>query len=312
MNWFEFDGIRVWYERRGSGTPLVFLHNAGASHELWHRQIAHFGERYDVIAPDLVGYGRSDRRPDDPHDQGLYLRMLEHLVDELGLKQVVLVGNCIGSATSVRYAERHPGRVKALVLINVVTARIAAAGGLGPVIRLQRNARLRPLLRRVAGLRLPWRLQAPVFRRLLFGRGGDRAFMGRLSALYRDPGQTVSLVKLGEDIGTFGPLERSRALAGLPICVLHGEENRVLPLGRAAGTIRALAPDERHVIAYGGHVTPTQNAREVNEIMDGFLTAHVREVADPAAARSEISTDSTVSTDSTASGVCAAPTGSAS
>ncbi|MFE0101030.1 alpha/beta fold hydrolase [Streptomyces sp. NPDC059009] len=303
MSWFEFDGIRVWYERRGSGTPLVFLHNAGTSHELWHRQIAHFGERYDVIAPDLVGYGRSDRRPDDPHDQGLYLRMLEHLVDELDLDRFVLVGNCIGSATSVRYAERHPERVAALVLINVVTARIATAGGLGPVIRLQRNARRRPLLRRAAGLRLPWRLQAPVFRRLLFGRGGDRAFMGCLSSLYRDPGQTVSLVKLGEDIGTFGPLERSRALAGLPICVLHGEDNRVLPLGRAAGTIRALAPDERHVIAGGGHVTPTQNAREVNEIVDGFLAAHVREEDDPAAARSAASTVSAAPTVSVVSAV---------
>jgi pimeloyl-ACP methyl ester carboxylesterase len=281
MRWFEFDGIRVFYERQGSGSPIVFLHNGGTSHELWRRQIEYFSERYDVIAPDLVGFGRSDR-PDIPYDQALYLRMLERMVEELELDQVILVGNCIGSATSMRYAEQHPERVSAVVLVNVLTSDIALAGELGPLARLAGVKRLRPLTRRLATLPIPRRVQAPMFERTLFGRGGDRAFIERLHELYRDTGQAVAMVKVAEAISSFGPLSRSSATRELPLSIVHGEDNHVLPLQHARDVIEALAPDERHIIREGGHLTPTEHATQLNGIIDSFLA---RVAPNPAGAK---------------------------
>jgi pimeloyl-ACP methyl ester carboxylesterase len=55
----EFDGNRIWYQRQGSGHPIVPLHHA--DHRLWDLQVAQFRRYYDVIVPDLIGFGQSDR-----------------------------------------------------------------------------------------------------------------------------------------------------------------------------------------------------------------------------------------------------------
>jgi len=125
-SWFEFEGHRIWYRREGAGEPMLLLHNR-ADHHPWDYQIAHFRQTHDVVTPDLIGFGSSDK-PDIPYTLDLYARFLRRCIDELGLAPVTLVSAGVGSANSLRYAYTHPENVRALVLINTLTSETVAAG----------------------------------------------------------------------------------------------------------------------------------------------------------------------------------------
>src|SRR5271156_6186775 len=97
MSTFTFRGHQVFYRREGAGAPMVFLHNGGTSHRTWEPLIERYAADHDVIAPDMLGFGRSEH-PKIEYSLDLYVDMLGALLDELGLGNVTLVGNCMGAA----------------------------------------------------------------------------------------------------------------------------------------------------------------------------------------------------------------------
>ena len=130
MAWLDFGGNRIWYHREGAGDPIVLLHHGEADHRLWDFQVAHLRDRYDVVVPDLLGFGRSDK-PDVAYTLDLYARFVERIVDDLGLAAVTLVGACVGSAAALRYTYQQPDRIRSLILVSTLTSDTIAAGVLG-------------------------------------------------------------------------------------------------------------------------------------------------------------------------------------
>ena len=57
------NGARIFYERAGEGLPVILLHAGVADHRMWAPQIDQFGKHYDVVAPDMRGFGRSELPP---------------------------------------------------------------------------------------------------------------------------------------------------------------------------------------------------------------------------------------------------------
>ena len=54
------DGLRTFYESKGKGYPILFIHGSAGNHLVWRHQLDYFGERYHVIAIDLMGHGKSE------------------------------------------------------------------------------------------------------------------------------------------------------------------------------------------------------------------------------------------------------------
>jgi len=75
MSTFTFRGHEVFYQREGTGTPMVFLHNGGTSHRTWEPLIERYAADYDVVAPDMLGFGRSGR-PKIDYSLDLHVEML--------------------------------------------------------------------------------------------------------------------------------------------------------------------------------------------------------------------------------------------
>jgi pimeloyl-ACP methyl ester carboxylesterase len=113
------DGFRLAYERSGSGPSVVLLHGWPGDHTDWDQLIPHLRDVADVLAPDLRGFGRSDKYEADPEE--VYsargqARAVAALMDELGLKDAVVAGYDIGSFVSQTVAAVRPDLVKALVV----------------------------------------------------------------------------------------------------------------------------------------------------------------------------------------------------
>ena len=113
------DGFRLAYERDGAGPPVILLHGWPGDHADHRDVMALLRERADVIAPDLRGFGASDKHREDPaaaYSAAAQARSVLGLVDELGLERPVVAGYDVGSRVAQAIARAAPDRVRAAVV----------------------------------------------------------------------------------------------------------------------------------------------------------------------------------------------------
>jgi len=118
------DGNRLWYEEKGKGMPIVFLHGwLGSS---WHfsNQIACFSRSYRVLAFDHKGHGISDRPEDAAYTMPEFAEELNQALDGIiGDEKFVLVGHSMGGFISLTYAStpKFKNRLKGLILMSTAS-----------------------------------------------------------------------------------------------------------------------------------------------------------------------------------------------
>ena len=113
------DGAEVVYAQQGrlALPPLVLLHGWASSHKFWKYCFSAFSPRWRVIAPDLVGFGLSEKPKRDYSVEGL-ATWLGKFLDAMKLDQVALVGHSMGGTISLIYAMAHPERIRKLAVVN--------------------------------------------------------------------------------------------------------------------------------------------------------------------------------------------------
>ncbi|MGW2152125.1 haloalkane dehalogenase [Nonomuraea sp. NPDC001699] len=109
----------MYYEDRGEGVPIVFLHGNPNSSHLWRNVLPAVGGPGRLLAPDLIGMGRSGK-PDLAYRFTDHARYLDAWFDRLGLEDVVLVGHDWGGALAFDWAARHPDRVRGVAFFETI------------------------------------------------------------------------------------------------------------------------------------------------------------------------------------------------
>lgn len=103
------------YRRAGSGTPLVLVHGYLGGSGQWKAELDRFSDRFDVIAPDLPGFGNAAHLPSADRI-GTFAEAVVELMDDLGLGRVMLLGHSMGGMIVQELAARHVHRIERLVL----------------------------------------------------------------------------------------------------------------------------------------------------------------------------------------------------
>lgn len=278
MEIHDHHGLKIRYARHGQGAPMVLLHNGGTSHAIWSEVVSRLEGDYETFALDLLGYGASDK-PSEGHDLNHHVEILEGFLDRLGLRDVVLVGNCMGSAISLSCALRRPNDVRALVLINPLTSATFGAGGLGFLLGMRRRA---PSLAKA--LYVPFRrlrLNRTLARaslRLQFGRTGrGRRLHHRddLCACFTGPGQLPSLIGALDDLTNYAFLDDFTPPAGFPpLCTIWGDENVILSSVAGRRLNERLRPQREEWIAGAGHLVMLEEPDAVAGAIRDFLSRH--------------------------------------
>lgn len=118
------NGIHLNVLRAGQGAPLILLHGFPQNHRAWARVAPAFARHFDVIVPDLRGYGASDAPPDDAahttYSKRTMARDITGLMDALGLPCAHILGHDRGARVAYRLALDHPARVDRLGLIEIL------------------------------------------------------------------------------------------------------------------------------------------------------------------------------------------------
>jgi len=111
------NGVDLYYEEAGSGTPLVFSHEFAGSHESWEPQVRFFSRRYRVITYNNRGYPPSTV-PDDPaaYSEEHLVADLRALLDHLGIERAHIAGLSMGGAVALKFGIAHPDRCLGVVV----------------------------------------------------------------------------------------------------------------------------------------------------------------------------------------------------
>lgn len=109
--------IKTAYLSSGSGQPLIFLHGAGAGAVTWYPSIGAISEHFHVIAPDIVGYGESDK-PEASYDRAYFSKWLKDFLLAANIPKAHIVGLSQGGAIALQFVLDNPEMVDKLVLID--------------------------------------------------------------------------------------------------------------------------------------------------------------------------------------------------
>src|SRR3954464_10556883 len=235
------DGVDIFFKDWGSGQPVVFSHGGPLPSDPWDPQLKLVADAgYRAIAHDRRGGGRSSQ-PWNGNDLSTYADDLASVIEQLDLRNVVLVGHSTGGGEVTRYMGRHG------------TERVAKAVLLGaiPPLMLQTDDN-------------PEGQPVSVFDELREGLLADRSqFYKDLSSPFygaNRPGSTVSQGKRDEfwlqsmTVGVKGALHCITAfpatattealkLIDVPTLILHGDDDQIVPIGAAALKSAELVPD---------------------------------------------------------------------
>ena len=120
-HYVDVEGLRMHYVEEGTGDPILFLHGNPTSSYLWRNIIPHLSSHGRCIAPDLVGFGKSDK-PKSAYRFFDHVRYVEGFIEKLGLTNITLVIHDWGSALGFHYAMRHEDNVKGLAFMEAILA----------------------------------------------------------------------------------------------------------------------------------------------------------------------------------------------
>lgn len=246
----------------GSGPPVLLLHGLAASTRIWGDVVAAGADRHRFISVDLPRSGRS--RAWCASNPEAIADGLSRLLDEKGIARCLVAGHSFGGLAAIELAARWPKRVSGLVLAS------SPALGLTPQLKLFVEARatglLMPLISR---LPMPRRAVSAYFQLLW----GDRSkltprhvdiYMEALSAFEVWPGMLEAAQAIA---GYRLPIDVLRS-SGVPMSVLWGDRDRLVPIAQGEQLARALSV-ELQVLRGAGHCLPEERPDALLAAIDG-------------------------------------------
>ena len=111
------DGVKLYFEETGAGTPVIFVHEYAGDMRSWEPQMRHFGQRYRAICYNARGYPPSEV-PEQPssYSQGHAADDILAVLDHLGVERAHVVGLSMGGFATLHFGFRHPGRALSLTV----------------------------------------------------------------------------------------------------------------------------------------------------------------------------------------------------
>jgi 2-hydroxy-6-oxo-octa-2,4-dienoate hydrolase len=242
------------------------VHGSGpgvSAYANWRLTLPALAPQLRAIAPDMVGFGFTDRPADIVYGMETWVRQLLAFLDALELERVSIVGNSFGGALALRVAADHPERVERLVLMGSAGLSWSMTDGLEAVWGYQPSVEnMRRLLDLFAYDRsLVTDELAEVRYRASIEPGVQEAF----AAMFPPPRQ-----RWLESLAT--PEDRIASLVH-PTLVVHGRDDRVVPLESSLRLARLIEPADLVVFGRCGHWTQIERAAEFNALLARFLTA---------------------------------------
>ncbi len=248
----------------GNGTPVLMIHGSGpgvSAWANWRQAIPALARDRRVIAPDMVGFGYTDRPAGIQYSMDTWVRQGLDLLDALGLEKVHLVGNSFGGALAMALAIRAPERVQRLVLMGSVGVPFPITEGLDAVWGYEASfENMRRIMDYFAWSR---DLVNDELAKLRYEASIRPGFQESFSAMFPAPRQrwVDAMTSAEADI---------RALPHETL-IIHGREDKVIPLSNSLTLADWIPNAQLHVFGHCGHWTQIEHSARFNRLVGDFL-----------------------------------------
>jgi len=266
-------GHRRAFVMAGQGPALLLLHGLGCDHTTWEPVIRSLAKKYTVIAPDLLGHGRS-AKPRADYSIGGYANGMRDLLTVLNVDKVTVVGHSLGGGIAMQFAYQFPERTERMILV--------APGGLGPEVT--------PMIRAVSlpGFKMAMAaLTVPGVRHV--GMAGMRALSRSGLSLTHDLDEVAEIYDSFKDrraraaishvvravVDARGQIvtmvDRAYLTQAMPMLVVWGTEDRVIPVEHA-DRVAVIAPGAHvEVLGNSGHFPHKDHPERFVKIVNDFI-----------------------------------------
>jgi len=252
----------------GAGRPVLFIHGSGpwvSAYANWRLVMPVMARTRRVLAPDMVGFGFTDRFPAGTgpgrYNMDTWVGQAIDLLDALDIERADVVGNSFGGALSLALAIRAPERVRRLVLIGSVGVPFPITPGLDAVWGYE--ASFENMRRIMDWFAYDRGLVTDELAQLRYEASARPGFQEAFGAMVPAPRQRwVDAMA--------SPEAAIRALAHETL-IVHGREDQVIPL-QASLTLSGWIPNSQlHVFGHCGHWTQIEHAARFAQLVGNFL-----------------------------------------
>jgi pimeloyl-ACP methyl ester carboxylesterase len=268
-------GHRVFYRSEGSSGPVVVLvHGITSTSGTWADVLPSLGERFTVIAPDLLGHGES-AKPRGDYSLGAYASAIRDLLIALGHERATLVGHSLGGGVAMQFAYQFPEHCERLVLVSsgglgreiTPLLRAATLPGAEYALPLIADDRILGIGRKVGGLlgRVGLRVQTDLGEVLRghasLADGETRsAFVHTLRTIVDVGGQRVSAA------------DRLYLAQAIPFLLVWGERDSIIPVKHALAAHELVPGSRLEVFPKAGHFPHLDDPLRFVRLLIDFLT----------------------------------------
>lgn len=248
-------GHVVAYRHGGTGPQMVLLHGIASNNHTWDPVIEHLARTHEVIAPDLIGHGRS-AKPAGDYSIGGYASIVRDLLLALGVQRVTLVGHSLGGGIAMQLTHMAPELVGRLVLVG--------SGGLGKDLGAPLRAASLPgadmFIRAVTSL--PAQAAGRVAHRILDSAGVElptdlEEGMEGFASLHDSAAREAFINTVRSSTGLGGQrvsaVDKLYLMADCPVLTIWGEDDSIIPVQHAYEAQALVEQMEVAVIRHAGH-----------------------------------------------------------
>ena len=263
------DGVELFYEETGSGTPIIFVHEFSGDYRAWEHQVRYFCRRYRCITFNARGYPPSDV-PDDVemYSQARAVADIAETLDHLGIDKAHCVGLSMGGFAAMHFGLDYAARARSVVIGGV-------GFGAAPDTADEFRAEVEAVARR-------WEEEGPEVFAPIYGAGpgreqlenkDPRGFAEFIEQLQQHSGRGAALTLRGVQMRRPSPWDLRERLAEMtvPALILHGDEDRpALPTG--VFLKQTIPTSGLLVLPKTGHTANLEEPAAFNAAVQDFIT----------------------------------------
>ena len=257
-------GIETSYLEAGSGETVLMLHGSGPGVSAlanWQHNIPTLAQRFHVLAPDIVGFGTTERPEDIVYSLRTWTDHVWAFMDARGMEKARVIGNSLGGRIALQMATDQPDRIAKMVLMGTPGVGMTPTEGLAALRAYEpSHDAMRELLRNYFAVD-PAMITDELVQIRYEASIADGAYEA-YRAMFFDPRHAGSELDITED--------EVRAIA-TPTLLIHGREDKVVALQVSVAMLGLLPNADLHVFSACGHWTQIERADEFSAVVSDYL-----------------------------------------